>query len=145
MNINEKIEQEYNSYYNSNKNTLSAERKITIYNVLELEKEQKLNEIAKAENIELEFMPIVINVVSVVIYLMNLVKDSKDIFKFGDLGVMLYIIFGWIVILIYLVKSDKDRKKTKQENKKTKEKIENISTKQLVIKRLALEEDNINL
>lgn len=145
MNINEKIEQEYNSYYNSNKNTLSAERKITIYNVLELEKEQKLNEITKAENIELGFMPVVTNVVIVAIYLMNLVKDSKDIFKFDDLGIMSYIIFGWIVILIYLFKSDKDRKKTKQENKKTKEKIENISTKQLVIKRLALEEDNINL
>lgn len=145
MNINEKIEQEYNSYYNSNKNTLSAERKITIYNVLELEKEQKLNEITKAENIELGFMPVVINVVIVAIYLMNLVKDSKDIFKFADLDVKLYIIFAWIVILIYLVKSDKNRKKTKQENKKTKEKIENISTKQLVIKRLALEEDNINL
>lgn len=145
MNINEKIEQEYNSYYNSNKNTLSAERKITIYNVLELEKEQTLNEITKSENIEIGFMPIVINVVIVIIYLMNLMKDSKDIFKLGDLDVRIYILFGWIVILIYLVKSDKYRKKTKQENKKTKEKIGNISTKQLVIKRLALEEDNINL
>lgn len=90
MNINEKIEQEYNSYYNSNKNTISAERKITIYNVLELEKEQKLIEITNRENLEVGFMTIVTNVVMIAIYMMTLMLSYKDILGIGNRGIALY-------------------------------------------------------
>ncbi|CEP42768.1 hypothetical protein [Paraclostridium sordellii] len=145
MNVNEKIEQEYNLYYNSNKNMLSEERKITIYNVLELEKEQKLNEITNRENLEVGSMTIVTNVVMIAIYMMTLMLSYKDVLGIGNGGIALYFLFASIVIIIYLFNSAKDRKKAKKENQKTKEKIGSISTKQLVIKRLALEEDNINL
>lgn len=145
MNVNEKIEQEYNLYYNSNKNMLSEERKITIYNVLELEKEQKLNEITNRENLEVGSMTIVTNVVMIAIYMMTLMLSYKDVLGIGNGGIELYFLFASIVIIIYLFNSAKDRKKAKKENQKTKEKIGSISTKQLVIKRLALEEDNINL
>lgn len=152
MNINEKIEREYNLYYNANKNTLSEERKITIHNVLELEKEQKLNEIIKVENQEIGIMSITINVAIFAISMINLMVEVKDVFGIGRTGLMLYFLFDLGVIIIYLLYTKRDRKKGKQdiikaeaENKKIKEEIVNISTKQLVIKRLLLEEDNIKL
>ncbi|WP_338659683.1 hypothetical protein QJR30_01645 [Paraclostridium sordellii] len=152
MNINEKIEREYNLYYNANKNTLSEERKITIYNVLELEKEQKLNEITKVENQEIGLMSITINVAIFAIYMITLMVDANDVLGIGKAGVRLYFLFALGVIAIYLLRTEKDKKNRKQEiikaeaeNKKIKEEIVNISTKQLVIKRLLLEEDNIKL
>lgn len=152
MNINEKLEREYNLYYNANKNTLSEERKITIHNVLELEREQKLNEIIKVENQEIGIMSITINVAIFAISMINLMVDVKDVFGIGRTGLLLYFIFDLGVISIYLLYTKKDRKKGKQdiikaeaENKKIKEEMINISTKQLVIKRLLLEEDNMEL
>ncbi|WP_195945880.1 hypothetical protein [Paraclostridium bifermentans] len=152
MNINEKIEREYNLYYNANKNTLSEERKMTIHNVLELEREQKLNEIIKVENQEIGIMSITINVAIFAISMINLMVDVKDVFGIGRTGLLLYFIFDLGVIVIYLLYTKKDRKKGKQdiikieaENKKIKEEMISISTKQLVIKRLLLEEDDIKL
>lgn len=152
MNINEGIEREYNLYYNVNKNMISAERKITIYNILGLEKEQKLNQIIKIENREAETLSITTNSMMVIIYLITLVKDFKEIFKFSNLGLMLYFMLGFIVMAFYLLNSDKKRKKIYEEkitneeaNKKIREEIGNIDIKQSVIKRLALEEDNIKL
>lgn len=152
MNINEKIEREYNLYYDTNKNMLSKERKITIYNVLELEREHKLNEIIKVENQEIGFMSISTNVVIVAIYMVTLMVDVKDVFGIGRTGLLLYFIFDLGLISIYLLYTKKDRKKGKQdiikaeaENKKIKEEMINIYTKQLVIKRLLLEEDDIKL
>lgn len=152
MNVNEGIEKEYNLYYNANKNMLSAERKITIYNILGLEKEQKLNQIIKIENRETEIMSVITNSMMVIIYMITLVKDFKDIFKFDDLGLKLYFMLGYLVMGFYLLNTEKKRKKIykerkviEEENKKIKEELGNISIKQSVIKRLALEEDYIKL
>lgn len=152
MNVNEGIEREYNLYYNANKNMLSAERKITIYNILGLEKEQKLNQIIKIENRETEIISITTNAMMVIIYMITLVKDFKEIFKFPNLGLMLYFTLGFTVMAFYLLNSEKKRKKiykqkttNEEANKKTREEIENIAIKQSVIKRLALEEDYIKL
>ncbi|WP_148550671.1 hypothetical protein [Paraclostridium bifermentans] len=152
MNINEKLDREYNLYYNVNKNMLSKERKITIYNVLELEREQKLNEIIKVENQEIGFMSITINVATFGISMINLMVVFKDVLGIGRSGLMLCFLFTLGVILIYLLDTEKkkknrkqDRIKAKAENKKIEMKMANISTKQLVIKRLLLEEDNIEL
>lgn len=111
MNINEGIEREYSLYYNANKNMLPAERKITIHNILGLEKEQKLNQIIKIENRETETLSITTNSMMVIIYLITLVKDFKEIFKFSNLGLMLYFMLGFIVMAFYLVNSEKKRKK----------------------------------
>lgn len=152
MNINEKIEREYNLYYNANKNMLCKERKITIYNVLELEREQKLNEIIKVDNQEIGFMSITINVSIFVIYMITLIVDVNNVLGIGRAEVRGYALFALGVILIYLFHTEKNKKnrkqeriKAKDENKKIKEEILNISTKQLVIKRLLLEEDDIKL
>ncbi|WP_283592785.1 hypothetical protein [Paraclostridium bifermentans] len=152
MNINEKLEREYNLYYNENKNMLSKERKITIYNVLELEREQKLNEITKVENQEIGFMSITINVAIFVISMINLIVVFKDVLGIDRAGLMLCFLFNLGVILIYLFDTEKKKKNRKQErikakaeNKKIEGEMVNISTKQLVIKRLLLEEDNIKL
>lgn len=152
MNINEKLEREYNLYYNENKNMLSKERKITIYNVLELEREQKLNEITKVENQEIGFMSITIGVSAFAISMITLMVDSNDVLGIGRGGLKLCFLSCLGVILIYLIREEKDkrngrRKRIKDEyaNKKIKEEIVKISTKQLVIKRLLLEEDNIKL
>lgn len=152
MNINEKIEREYNLYYDTNKNMLSKERKITIYNVLELEREHKLNEIIKVENQEIGFMSISTNVVIVAIYMVTLMTDLNGVFGFGNVGLQSYSLFAFGVISIYLLYTVKEsisrkqeRIKVKAENKKIEEEMVNISTKQLVIKRLLLEEDNMKL
>lgn len=150
MNINEKLEREYNLYYNENKNMLSKERKITIYNVLELEREQKLNEITEVENQEIGFMSITIGVSAFAISMITLMVTVNDVFEIGSGGLMLYFLFALGVIIIYLLHTEKNKKNRKQErikaeaeNKKIKEEMVNISTKQLVIKRLLLEEDNM--
>lgn len=152
MNINEKLEREYNLYYNENKNMLSKERKITIYNVLELEREQKLNEIIKVENQEIGLMSITISVSAFAISMIGLVVDANDVLEIGRADLRLCFLFVLVVIAIYLVYEQKYKKNGRQEiekaegeNKKIKEEIVNISTKQLVIKRLLLEEDNIKL
>lgn len=152
MNINEKIEREYNLYYDTNKNMLSKERKITIYNVLELEREHKLNEIIKVENQEIGFISISTNVVIVAIYMVTLMTDLNGVFGFGNVGLQSYSLFAFGVISIYLLYTVKEsisrkqeRIKVKAENKKIEEEMVNISTKQLVIKRLLLEEDNMKL
>lgn len=152
MNINEKIEREYNLYYNENKNMLSKERKITIYNVLELEREQKLNEITELENQEIGFMSITIGVSAFAISMITLMVDSNDVLGIGREGSRLCFLSGLGVILIYLILTQKDKKNGRQaikkgeaENKKIEGEMLNISTKQLVIKRLLLEEDNIKL
>lgn len=152
MNINEKIEREYNLYYNENKNMLSKERKITIYNVLELEREQKLNEIIKAENQEIGLMSITMNVAMFAISMVNLMVDANNVFRLGMVGLMLYFLFAFGVLIIYLLREEKyrkngrqERRKVEDENKKIEEEIVKISTKQLVIKRLILEEDNVQL
>lgn len=152
MNINEKIEREYNLYYDTNKNMLSKERKITIYNVLEIEREHKLNEIIKVENQEIGIMSITINVAIFAISMINLMVDVKDVFSIGRTGLLLYFIFDLGVISIYLLHTKRERKnekkdiiKSEAENKKIKEEMINIYTKQLVIKRLLLEEDNMEL
>lgn len=152
MNINEKIEREYNLYYDTNKNMLSKERKITIYNVLELEREQKLNEITEVENQEIGFMSIIIGVLAFAISMITLIVDANDVLGIGRVGSRLYFLFGLGVIVIYLLRTEKDKKKGRQErikaeseNKKIKEEMVNIVTKQLVIKSLLLEEDNMKL
>ncbi|GIM32728.1 hypothetical protein PAGU1678_19980 [Paraclostridium bifermentans subsp. muricolitidis] len=152
MNINKKLDREYNLYYNENKYMLSKERKITIYNVLELEREQKLNEITKVENQEIGFMSITINVAIFGISMINLIVVFKDVFGIDRAGLMLCFLFNLGVILIYLFDTEKKKKNRKQErikaraeNKKIEGEMVNISTKQLVIKRLLLEEDNMKL
>lgn len=152
MNINEKLEREYNLYYNENKNMLSKERKISIYNVLELEIGQKLNEITKVENQEIGFTSISINVAIFGISMINLVVVVKDVFGIGRAGLMLCFLFTLGVILIYLLDTERKKSNRKQErikaeseNKKIEGEMVNIYTKQLVIKRLLLEEDNIQL
>lgn len=152
MNINEKIEREYNLYYDTNKNMLSKERKITIYNVLELEREHKLNEIIRVENQEIGFMSISTNVVIVAIYMVTLMTDLNGVFGFGNVGLQSYSLFAFVVISIYLLYTVKESISRKQErikvkaaNKEVEEKMVNIHTKQLVIKRLLLEEDNMKL
>ena len=152
MNINEKIEREYNLYYNANKNILSEERKITIHNVLELEKEQKSNKIIKVENQEIGIMSIIIGVSAFAISMITLIVDANDVLGIGRVGSRLYFLFGLGVIVIYLLRTERDKKNVRQErikaeseNKKIKEEMVNIATKQLVIKRLLLEEDNMKL
>lgn len=152
MNINEKIEREYNLYYDTNKSMLSKERKITIYNVLELEREHKLNEIIRVENQEIGFMSISTNIVIVAIYMVTLMTDLNGVFGFGNVGLQSYSLFAFVVISIYLLYTVKESISRKQErikvkaaNKKIEGEMVNISTKQLVIKRLLLEEDNMKL
>lgn len=152
MNINEKLEREYNLYYNENKNMLSKERKIAIYNVLELEREQKLNEITEVENQEIGFMSMIIGVLAFAISMITLIVDANNVLGIGRVGSRLYFLFGLGVIVIYLLRTEKDKKNVRQErikaeseNKKIKEEMVNIVTKQLVIKSLLLEEDNMKL
>lgn len=103
MNINEELEREYIFQYNGNKNILSKEQKLTIYNILELEKEQKSNDVTNAENIEVGFMSVVTSVIVIIIYIMTLFNDIKDTFGIPNLLVGAYFLLTTFLLLFYLI------------------------------------------
>lgn len=149
MNIDEKLEREYIFEYNTNKNMLSKEQKITIYNVLELEKEQKLNEIVKVEDLEIGFMSMSTSIIVIFIYMSTLVNDVFGMSKIVSIGYFFIAMASMLLCLISVKKNikkiRKERELVENNNKDMHEEIIKISTKQAVIKRLLLEEDGMNI